>query len=229
MPVAQSKEKAVQPNSCAALQDKRRVQRLHRIKQLVRLYKFVNGPLFVAIFSGLLIFWISNHIQERFTSDQQKLQIAQTKRTNRLNAAIAAQDEIIRALNKRAVGIAVLITPYRRNFNPRQYREYVQYATAAAHEWDNNKDLMSLKTKTYFDDDPKIQEDWKHMVDELDQFNDQVSNLNDSFKGITTPSDRLTKAVHSCDEKLEQLDAELESLARELNNFIKQEETKPLT
>ena len=205
--------------------------KFHRNRKRVRLSKLINGPLFVAIVGGLLVtvcgglavFFISDHFQKEFSKAQAQLQNEQSKRANKINSASAAQDEIIRSLSKRFIGIAVVVAAYREHYEGKQYDDNLNYYIAAEHEWDLNLEVTKLKIKIYFPD-AKIQKNWEHLLEELDTFDQAAKSLVGRFARATTASKKLDAAVASCDKILAQLDADLGAFAQQLNDFINREE-----
>lgn len=206
-------------------QDGRSRSKFRRTKKVVKLFRVLNGPFFVTVFGGLIVFFISQSVEHRYSQSQERFQVRQGLRQHKIQAASAALEEIIRALSKRFTGIGTVVGAYRQHYGKAQYSEAIDYDNAVEHEWDQNQEVLELKIDIYFPD-IKIKEHWHSLVKGMDDFDEVVTNLNDKFRGVTRSSKALDDAIASADRTIDHLEADLRDFAHELNDFINRDETR---
>jgi hypothetical protein len=188
-------------------------------RRLVRLFKLLNSPLLVTVAGGLFVFLISSYIQQRYAVSQNAIQVAQSRSVHRIDSASAAEEEIIRAVSKWFAGNANIAGAYRAHVNKVQYRETMDYSIAADREWDNQKQILVIKISIYFPGD-EMQRSWRHLVEELDDFDQAVTDIDDRFRGVTKESPRLAEALTVVDKKIRQIEIDLAAFALQLNQRI---------
>lgn len=196
-------------------------------RRLVRLFKLLNSPLLVTVAGGLFVFLISSYIQHRYAMSQGAIQAAQSRRVHRIDSASAAEEEIIQSVSKWFTGNANIAGAYRAHVNQAQYRETMDYSIAADREWDNLKPILAIKISIYFPGE-ETQRRWNHLVEELNDFNQTVTDIDERFNGVTKASPKLAEALTVVDEKIRQIEIDLAAFALQLNGLINSEEARPL-
>jgi hypothetical protein len=182
----------------------------------------------VTVVGGLMVFAISSYVQQKYAKSQQKFLLDQGKRTHKIDAASAAEDEIVRALSKRLTGIANVLGAFRANLASQQYRESIDYYVISKREWDNNQEVLEVKVSIYFPS-TEIHKQWDGLVGELDDFENTVTEINEKFGAATSPSRGMENAVAAADKDLEKATNDIRTFAQELNNFINDEESRNLS
>lgn len=181
-----------------------------------RLFDALNQPIVVTIVGGLLVFAVSNEIQNRYWLRQQSYLLDQARVDQTWAASRSAQEEIVRALGKRLAASASVISAHSLQYNLTQHRKTVDHYNEALEEWEVSNEIVKFQLAAYFDDQ-RILDQWKSVNFALEQLHSDISDLEEYV-----PADASTKQddqISKCNQKIDEIDEQIKTLNRMMHQF----------
>lgn len=132
----------------------------------------LNQPFAVTVLGGAIVFLVTSYMQQRYWLAQQGYLFQQES----LKFKLTAIDETMKSVDELLSAYGAEFNAYNLDFPQEQKQEIDNELTTASNDWDKEFDLRKLRIQLYFPD-PKIQNAWKQVDDDLGDLDCYMKHL----------------------------------------------------